>query len=136
MIQRTEELYRMRHANTEEIQRIDKEVADLTAKNHLLVKLYQQQAMGAEDYHQRVNEITRRILALRRKRSRLLYCAEESQHLGDLRELSDILKGSADSWTFNSEIFLELVEKMRVISKEKITFEILGEIPLTEHVAG
>lgn len=136
LIQRTEELYRMRHANTEEIQRIDKEVADLTAKNHLLVKLYQQQAMGAEDYHQRVNEITRRILALRRKRSRLLYCAEESQHLGDLRELSDILKGSADSWTFNSEIFLELVEKMRVISKEKITFEILGEIPLTEHVAG
>jgi hypothetical protein len=126
----------MRHANTEEIQRIDKEVADLTAKNHLLVKLYQQQAMGAEDYHQRVNEINRRILALRRKRSGLLYCAEESQHLGELRDLSVLLKDSDDSWTFNSEIFLELVEKMRVISKEKITFEILGEIPLTEHVAG
>ena len=57
--------------------------------------------MGAEDYHRRVNEINRRILALRRKRSGLLYCAEESQHLGELRELSDILKGSTDSWTFN-----------------------------------
>ena len=100
------------------------------------MKLYQQQAMGAEDYHQRVNEINRRILALRRKRSGLLYCAEESQHLGELRDLSVLLKDSDDSWTFNSEIFLELVDKMRVISKEKITFEILGEIPLTEHVAG
>ena len=56
--------------------------------------------------------------------------------MGELRELSDILKGSDDSWAFNSEIFLELVDKMRVISKEKITFEILGGIPLTEHVAG
>ncbi len=136
LIQRTEEFYHTRHANTEVVQRIDKEVADLTAKNHLLVKLYQQQTMGAEDYHRRVNEINRRILALRRKRSGLLYCAEESQHLGELRELSDILKGSDDNWAFNSEIFLELVDKMRVISKEKITFEILGEIPLTEHVAG
>ena len=121
---------------TEEIQRIDKEVADLAAKNHLLVKLYQQQTMGAEDYHRRVNEINRRILSLRRKRSGLLYCAEESQHLGELRELSDILKGSDDSWTFNSEIFLELVDKMRVISRENITFEILGGIPLSEQVAG
>ena len=136
LIQKTEEFYHTRHANTEEIQRIDKEVADLTAKNHLLVKLYQQQAMGAEDYHQRVNEITRRILALRRKRSRLLYCAEESQHLGELRALSGLLKGSDNSWTFNSEIFLELVDKMRVISRENITFEILGGIPLTEQVAG
>lgn len=136
LIQKTEELYRMRHANTEEIQRIDKEVADLAAKNHLLVKLYQQQTMGAEDYHRRVNEINRRILSLRRKRSGLLYCAEESQHLGELRELSDLLKGSDDSWTFNSEIFLELVDKMRVISRENITFEILGGIPLSEQVAG
>ena len=40
LIQKTEEFYHTRHANTEVIQRIDKEVADLTAKNHLLVKLY------------------------------------------------------------------------------------------------
>ena len=92
--------------------------------------------MGAEDYHRRVNEINRRILALRRKRSGLLYCAEESQHLGELRELSDILKGSDDSWAFNSEIFLELVDKIRVISRDDITFEVLGGIPLTERIAG
>ena len=61
LIQKTEEFYHTRHANTEVVQRIDKEVADLTAKNHLLVKLYQQQTMGAEDYHRRVNEINRRI---------------------------------------------------------------------------
>ena len=136
LIQKTEELYRMRHANTEEIQRIDKEVADLAAKNHLLVKLYKQQTMGAEDYHQRVNEINRRILALRKRRSSLLYCAEESQHLGELRDLSTLLKDSDDSWTFNSEIFLELVDKIRVISREDITFEVLGGILLTERIAG
>ena len=136
LIQKTEEFYHTRHANTEVIQRSDKEVADLTAKNHLLVKLYQQQTMGAEDYHRRVNEINRRILALRRKRSGLLYCAEESQHLGELRELNDLLKSDNSSWAFNSEIFLELVDKMCVQSRDDITFEVLGGIPLTEHVAG
>ena len=136
LIQKTEELYRMRHANTEEIQGIDKEVADLAAQNHLVVQLYNQEMLSTEDYRRRVHTLNQNILELRRKRGRLLYGAEESRHLSELQQLREILKNSEDGWAFNPELFLDLVQRIQVETSESLTFEILGSIPLRERLAG
>ena len=136
LIRKTEELYRRNHAYTEEIQSIDKEAADLAAQNHLVVQLYNQEMLSAEDYRRRVHTLNQNILELRRKRSKLLYGAEESRHLSELQQLREILKNSEDGWTFNPELFLDLVQRIQVETSESLTFEILGSIPLRERLAG
>ena len=136
LIRKTEELYRRNHAYTAEIQSIDKEVADLAAQNHLVVQLYNQEMLSTEDYRRRVHTLNQNILELRRKRSKLLYGAEESRHLSELQQLREILKNSEDGWAFNPELFLDLVQRIQVETSESLTFEILGSIPLRERLAG
>lgn len=92
--------------------------------------------LSVEDYRRRVHALNQNILEVRRKRSKLLYGAEESRHLSELQQLREILKNSEVAWTFNPELFLDFVQRIQVETSESLTFEILGSIPLREQLAG
>lgn len=135
LLANTEKLYKQNNSYADEVRMIDKEVADLAAKSHLVAQLYNKKMIGAEEYYQRSNALNEKILQLRRKRNRKLYDEKESRNLSELRQLADILEKSEESWEFNKEIFLEIVEKIQAESSEEVTFEILGGISLRERIS-
>lgn len=115
------------------IGKIDKEIADLSAKNLVMTRLHTSGALNEADYAQRFTEINNRLTELRRERRKQL-SYEGDERLTALKELNDILSEYVPSSRFDEELFGQIVEKVIVDDNAKITFCLYGDLCLTETI--
>lgn len=119
--------------NLERVRQIDKEVADLTAKNLVVTRLHTSGVLNATDFSAQTSEINNKILQLRSERRKKL-AEEENSALGDLKELNEIIANYPLSSRFNQELFDLIIEKITVDDSTKITFSLIGGLALTEEI--
>ncbi|MFQ9424494.1 MAG: recombinase family protein, partial [Christensenellaceae bacterium] len=91
-IQRLEYLQSRTSENGERIQEIDKAIADLSAKNHVITRLHTSGVMGVTEYTQQTSEIGNKITALRSERRKKLTEDETDMLLDELKTLNEIMK--------------------------------------------
>ena len=120
--------------NQERIRQIDKEIADLGAKNHIIARLHTSGAMNAVDYAMQTSEIGNRLTELRIERRQKLTEDEDDQLLATLKDLNGILDEYEPTVEFDNGLFYEIVESITVDSSEQLTFKLIGGIALTEQV--
>lgn len=120
--------------NQERIRQIDKEIADLGAKNHVIARLHTSGAMNAADYAMQTSEIGNRLTELRIERRQKLTEDEDDQLLATLKDLNDILDEYEPTVEFDNGLFDEIVESITVDSSEQLTFKLIGGITLTEQI--
>lgn len=113
------------------IGRIDKEIADLSAKNLVLARLHTSGALNGADYEQRFSDINNKLISLRRERRKQL-SFEEDRQVRSLKDLDELLSEIVLSSRFDEEMFEAIVEKVIVDSNEEITFCLYGGLELTE----
>ena len=77
--------------NHEKIAEIDKEIADLAARNLVIVRLHTSGILNGSDYSAQSSEINNRISALRSERKKKLAEDEGDEQLDKLKELQGIL---------------------------------------------
>ena len=115
------------------ISRIDKEIADVSAKNLVVTRLHTSGALSDADYAQRFAEINNRLTKLRKERRRQL-SNEEDKQLTALKNLNDIISEYEPSSRFDGDFFEQIVEKVVVDSNAKITFCLYGDLRLSEDI--
>ena len=118
----------------ERIREIDKELADLGARNLVIARLHTSGVLNAADYSTQTAEIGNKITELRIERRKKLSEDEDDELLDDLRSLDEIMREYIPTSTFNEEIFGQIVESITVDDSTQITFKLIGGIELSEPI--
>lgn len=107
--------------------RIDKEIADLSAKNLVMSRLHASGALSDADYAQKFAEINNKLTELRKERRRQ-FSDEEDKQLSALKNLNDIISEYEPNSQFDGDLFEQIVEKIVVDSNAQITFCLYGDL--------
>ena len=116
------------------IRQIDKEIADLGAKNLVITRLHTSGVLDAADYAKQTSEIGNRITDLRIERRKKLTEDEDDILLDTLKELNGILEEYEPTAEFDNDLFEQIVQDITVNDNTQITFRLLGDIQLTEKI--
>ncbi len=134
LIQRIDYLKMKTSQNGERIKQIDKEIADLSAKNLVITRLHSSGILGVSEYTMQTSEIIGKINELRVERRKKVDKDDSDIQLDDLRSLNDIIKDYKLNSKFDVELFSEIVEKIVVDDNTKLTFHLIGGVRITETI--
>lgn len=134
LIRQIETMQNRTSRNQERIRQIDKEIADLGAKNLVITRLHTSGVLDAADYSKQTSEIGNRITDLRIERRKKLTEDEDDILLDTLKELNGILEEYEPTTEFDCELFEQIVQDITVNDNTQITFRLLGDIQLTEKI--
>ena len=134
LIRQIEAMQNRTSRNQERIRQIDKEIADLGAKNLVITRLHTSGVLGAADYSKQTSEISNRITDLRIERRKKLTEDEDDELLDTLKELNGILEEYDPTTEFDNDLFEQIVQSITVNDNTQITFRLLGNIELTEEI--
>ena len=134
LIQRLEYLQSRTSENIERIRQIDKEIADLSAKNLVVTRLHTSGVLGTAEYTMQTAEIGNKITELRIERRRKLQEDENDMLLDALKTLNETIKKYAPNGQFDEDLFEQIVEKIIVNDNSRLTFHLIGGLTLTEEI--
>ena len=134
LIQRLEYLQSRTSENIERIRQIDKEIADLSAKNLVVTRLHTSGVLGTTEFTAQTSEIGNKITELRIERRKKLQEDENDMLIDTMKSLNETIKEYEPSGTFDEVLFEQIVEKIVVDDSSKITFHLSGGLTLTEEI--
>lgn len=117
----------------EKIKEIDTKIANLSAKNLVITKLYTNGSLSVADYNERSSEINAKLAELRVARKKLIG-EERDNQVAEIGELNEVINNTSFISEFNEEIFNATVEKIIVGSDNVITFCLVGGLRVDEEV--
>lgn len=117
----------------EKIKEIDIKVANLSAKNLVITRLYTNGSLSVADYNERTSEINAKLAELRVDRKKLIG-EERNNQVVEIDELNEIIKYTPFISEFNEEIFNATVEKIIIGNDNVITFCLVGGLKVDEEV--
>lgn len=118
----------------EKIAELDKEIADLAARNLVVAKLHTNGIINNSDYSAQSSEINNRISILRSERKKNLREDKDNDQLDKLKKLQEVFDEYEPSLSFDEDLFRQIIEKATVISKSEIAFTLIGGLQLIESV--
>ena len=119
--------------NQERARQLDKEIADLAAKNLIVTRLHTSGILDSSEYSAQTSEIENKLSELRSERRKKL-SEDEDSTMEELKELSQIIEEYQPNSQFDEELFEQIVQKITVDDNTKITFHLLGGLELTEEI--
>ena len=134
LIQRLEYLQSRTSENIERIRQIDKEIADLSAKNLVVTRLHTSGVLGTAEFTAQTSEIGNKITELRIERRKKLTEDENDMLLDALKTLNAIIKDYEPNGQFDEDLFEQIVEKIIVNDNSRLTFHLIGGLTLTEEI--
>ena len=113
---------------------IDKEIAKLSAQNHILAKLKNNGILSAVEYAEQSSEIENKISTLRVERRKKLSENQDDEIIDELKTLKQLLSEYQPRAVFDKTLFDIIVKKIEVVNNSTIRFILLGDIELTETI--
>ena len=108
-------------------------MANLSAKNLVITKLYTNGSLAVADYNAKTFEITTKLSKLRAERKKLLG-EERDRQIVELIELNETIENSSYISKFNEELFNESIDRIIVGSDNLVTFCLVGGLKIKEEV--
>lgn len=134
LIRQIENMQNRSSDNANQIKDIDKEIADLAAQNLVIARLHTNGILNNADYSSQSSEINIKISELRTKRRKILSEDKNSELLDTLHNLNELLERCKPMYSFNEELFEEVVTEITADSNDSLTFKLTGGIELTEAI--
>lgn len=116
------------------IRQIDKEIADLGARNIVIARLHTSGVLNAAEHSMQTAEINNKITELRTERRKRLSEDENDELIDTLKDLNEILEEYEPTTELDSGLFGQVIESITVDSNSQLTFELIGGIRLTEQI--
>lgn len=133
-IHKLEYIKRKSNMNNSEISEIDNEIAELSGKNELYIRLKSKGIIDEVSYTEQSSSVQRRIYELRNRRQRLMAAEDDSDIIDSLYKLLNVLNKSPKTiMTFNPPLFKELFKRIAVKTNSLI-FEFECGIKLEEEL--
>ena len=134
LIRQLEQLQKRCGTSGDRIEEIDKEIAQLSAQNHILAKLNNNGILGAAEYSEQSSTIENKIYSLRIERRKKLSESQEDEMLDELKTLKQIIEGYSPNPGFDESLFDMIVKKIEIIDNATIRFHLIGNMKLTETI--
>ena len=115
---------------------IDREIAQLSAQNHVLAKLHNNGILNAAEYAEKTSEISNKITDLRIKRKKVLSADSDDVLIDELSELNKIIEGCTPKTDFDEKLFEQIIKKIEVKNNAQLQFRLLGDLEVTETIKG
>ena len=133
-IHKMENIKRKSNMNNSEISEIDNEIAELSGKNELYIRLKSKGIIDEVSYTEQSSSVQRRIYELRNRRQRLMAAEDDSDIIDRFYKLLNVLNKSPKTiMTFNPPLFKELIKRIAVKTNSLI-FEFECGIKLEEEL--
>ena len=134
LIHQFEQMQNRASKSNERIRQIDKEIADLGARNLVISKLHTNGVLNAVAYSAQSADINNKIAILRAERKKKLAEDEDDELLDTLKTLNEIIEEYQLANEFDEELFEQIVERITVNDNTSITFHLIGGVDLTEEI--
>lgn len=135
LINQLETMRSRTNINQERIHKIDKEIADLSARNIVVARLYTSQIIGSAEYCEQSSDIENRIRELRIERRKKLAEDENEELIDSIKLLNRILDEYIPTNEFDNKLFEQIIEGITVNNTAQLTFRLIGGIELTEIIS-
>lgn len=121
--------------STRKISDIDNEIARISEQNLVLVRLKSKGYVDSALYLSQMDEIDRKLRELRKLRRHLLEAAGEDRQIHDTERMMEYLEDGPE-WLDEvpAELFGELIERIIIISPERLKFRLLNGMELAENI--
>lgn len=116
------------------VREIDRQIADLCAKNLVVTRLHTSGILSAADYATQSSDISKGITELRSERKKRIADDENATWLEEVKALDEILAVHVPTANFDQELFDDIVDRIIVDDNTCMTFQLIGEIRLTEQI--
>lgn len=116
-----------------DIRSIDKSIADYSAKQTVLSKLYSSGALGTDEWNIKKSEVEFELNKLRKARKKLI-SIQKQESINAISTLNETLREYSLSSKFDEELFSELIDKIIVQSNSQMTFCLYGGLEFTEEI--
>ena len=134
LIKQIEMLKNRSNPEQESIYRINKEIADLSAKNHMLAKLHTKGILKDAEFTVQVTEIFKKQQKLKDEHRKIISEDKNSELLEKLNYLNEVITDYIDDLTFHKDIFQDIVEGITVYGNDTLKFRLTGGLELTEKI--
>lgn len=134
LIHQMETMQNRTNISRERIRQIDKEIADLGARNIVIARLHTSGVLNAAEHSMQTAEINNKITELRTERRKRLSEDENDELIDTLKDLNEILEEYELTTEFDSELFGQVIESITVDGNSQLIFELVGGIRLTEQI--
>ena len=120
--------------SNQKIADIDKEIANISGQNLVLIRLKSKGCIDPALALSQVDELNRRLRDLRRLRRKVLAAADGDEQIQATEAMLDYLDSAQWQIEATSELFENLVERITVISAGEVKFRLLNGLELTERL--
>ena len=135
VLSQLQELRERELRSNRKISDIDNEIARISEQNLVLVRLKLKGYVDSALYLSQMDEIDRKLRELRKLRRRLLEAAGEDRQIHDTERMMEYLEDGPE-WLDEvpAELFGELIERIIIISPERLKFRLLNGMELAENI--
>ena len=109
-----------------------KQMANLSAQNLVVTRLYTSEVIDSVEYRKQQTQIGNKISELRSERRKRLNESEGDVQLDELKQLNEIMENYQPCGEFDSELLEDIVKKIVVEDTTKLTFHLIGGLTFTE----
>lgn len=114
---------------------IDKEIANLSGQNLVLIRLKSKGCIDPALALSQADEMNRKLRDLRRLRRKIMAAADGDEQIQSTEAILDYLETSQWRDEVTPELFDNLVERTTVVSADEVRFRLLNGLELTERLA-
>lgn len=134
LIRQLEQMKKREYGANAEVCDIDRRIADLAARNHVLARLHTSGVLNSAEFAAQSGDINASIAELRIARRKATSEDDEEDLIENLQALDELIAAYEPIEKVNEALFEQIVQSITVIDNTRLTFTLLGGMELTEEV--
>lgn len=134
LLAQLQELRERKLRSNQKISDIDKEIANISGKNLVLIRLKSKGCIDSALALSQADEMNRKLRDLRRLRRKVMAAADGDNQIQDTEAMLDYLESAQWQTKVTPDLFENLVERIIVASAEEVKFRLLNGLELTERL--
>lgn len=133
LLSQLQELKNRKFSGNQQYMEIAKEIAKLKEQTHVLARLKTKGFLDEAKYLEQTAEINSKINKLSREQRKIVRSDDEDDMIEQIKDIASIIENGMDLMTeFDEVLFESLVEKIIVINRNELEFNLYGGLKFTE----
>jgi len=135
MLDQLQALKRYRNLNNLQVVELNRQIAELTERNHVLSGLKSKGIIDSALFISQTDDLSRKIRSLKAEKNRLMEKDEDDSTITDTNNLIELLEDGPEHLRhFDETLFDSLVGRITVESGERLKFRLINGLELAETI--
>ena len=135
MLEQLRELKRHRNLSNLQVAELNRQIAELTERNHVLNGLKSKGIIDSDLFISQTDELNRKIRELKAEKNKLMETDEDDNVITETKSLIEILEdGPEQLEAFDESLFDSILEVITAEPGERLKFKLINGLELAEPI--